>query len=72
LTTIETVIRTVPTSTATKGNAAMFTVTKTFLEGALKGLTIEDRSPVAFTIGKVYGGGWTGSRYRVDACQKEA
>lgn len=49
----------------------MFTVTKTFLEGALKGLTIEDRSPVSFDAGKTYGGGWTGPRYRVTACRKE-
>lgn len=48
----------------------MFIVTKTFLEGACKGLTIEDRSPVSFEVGKSYGGGWTGSRYRVDACRE--
>jgi hypothetical protein len=47
----------------------MFLVTKTFLDGALKGLTIVDRSPVAFVAGRVYGGGWTGSRYRVEACE---
>lgn len=50
----------------------MFTVSKTFLEGALKGLTVQDRSPVAFEVGKTYGGGWSGSRYRVDACSGEA
>lgn len=49
----------------------MFIVTKTFIEGALEGLTIDDRSPVEFEPGKVYGGGWTGSRYRVEACRKE-
>jgi hypothetical protein len=48
----------------------MFIVTKTFLEGALAGLTIDDRSPVPFTAGKVYGGGWLRSRYRVDACRE--
>lgn len=48
----------------------MFNVTKTFLEGALKGLTIVDKSPVSFEVGKTYGGGWTGNRYRVDACEK--
>jgi hypothetical protein len=46
-----------------------YIVTKTFVEGALKGLTIEDRSPVAFTVGKTYGGGWTGPKYRVEACR---
>lgn len=50
----------------------MFIVTKTFIEGTLKGLTIEDRSPVKFEIGKIYGGGWTGSKYRVDGCVKKA
>lgn len=47
----------------------MFIVTKTFVQGTLKGITIEDPSPVSFEIGKQYGGGWTGSRYRVDACR---
>lgn len=47
----------------------MFIVTKTFVEGPCKGLTIDDRSPVAFIPGKCYGGGWTGSRYRVEACR---
>ncbi len=46
----------------------MFIVTKTFVEGNLKGITINDRSPVSFEVGKTYGGGMTGSRYRVDAC----
>ena len=47
-----------------------YIVTKTFIEGALKSLTIEDRSPVSFEVGKVYGGGWSGSRYRVTACRE--
>jgi len=51
------------------GDAPMFNVTKTFLTGNLKGLTIVDRSPVSFEVGKTYGGGWTGPRYRVDACK---
>jgi hypothetical protein len=49
--------------------ARPFIVTQTFLEGALKGLTIDHPSVGEFTPGKVYGGGWTGSRYRVDACR---
>jgi hypothetical protein len=48
----------------------MFNVTKTFLTGNLKGLTIVDRSPVSFEVGKTYGGGWTGPQYRVEACEK--
>jgi hypothetical protein len=47
----------------------MFLVTKTFLDCALKGLTIDDRSPVSFEAGKVYGGGHTGSRYLVTTCK---
>jgi hypothetical protein len=48
----------------------MFIVTKTILDGALKGMTIEDRSPVSFEIGRTYGGGWTGSRFLIIACRK--
>jgi len=47
----------------------MFNVTITFLEGALKGLTIVDRRAISFEVGHTYGGGWTGSRYRVEACE---
>ena len=57
---------------ATKGTLTVFTITQTFLEGALKGLTIDRLSGIPFEVGKTYGGGWTGSRYRVDACRKEA
>lgn len=49
----------------------MFVITKTFVSGPCQGLTIEDRSPVSFEVGKTYGGGWTGSKYRVDAVRKE-
>ena len=45
-----------------------YTVKKTFLEGALKGTTIEEQTTVRFEIGKTYGGGWSGSRYRVAGC----
>jgi hypothetical protein len=51
----------------------MFVVTKLFVEGTLKGVTYEDsRCPVPFEVGCVYGGGWTGPRYRVLACRKAA
>lgn len=48
----------------------MFIITKTFIDGALKGLTIEDRSPVGFTVGLVYGGKWTGGKYRVEKSER--
>lgn len=47
----------------------LFTITQTFLDGALKGLTIDRPSKISFEPGKIYGGGHTGSRYRVDSCQ---
>lgn len=53
------------------GGEAVYIVTKTFVDGPCKDLTIEDRSPVSFEVGKTYGGGWTGSKYRVEACRKE-
>lgn len=43
-----------------------YIIRKQFIEGTLKGLTIEERTTVAgFRPGRVYGGGWTGSRYLV-------
>jgi len=47
-----------------------FTVHKTFLEGALKGMTITEQTDVLFTVGKAYGGGWTGPRYKVIAVEQ--
>lgn len=47
----------------------LFTITQTFIEGALKGLTIDRPSAISFEPGKIYGGGWTGSRYRVESCE---
>lgn len=55
----------------TAGERKMYTVTKTFLEGALKGLTVTEQTSVQFEAGKVYGGGWTGSRYVVNSCVRE-
>lgn len=49
-----------------------FAVGKQFTEGPLKGLTITDDSPVAFEVGKTYGGGWLGSRYVVTSCEERA
>ncbi len=46
-----------------------FTVHKTFLEGALKGVTIQEQTNVIFEAGKTYGGGWTGPRYKVVAIE---
>lgn len=46
-----------------------YTVSKTFLEGALKGMTIKEETSVEFEIGKTYGGGWSGSRYKVTGCE---
>lgn len=46
----------------------IYIVTKTFISGVLKGITIEDKSPVPFEVGKSYGGYGFGSRYRVEAC----
>ena len=43
-------------------------VRKTFLEGVLKGLTIDT---VRFVTGGTYGGGWSGSRYRVTGIDAE-
>ena len=48
-----------------------YKVRKTFLEGTLKGITIEEQSTVRFEIGKNYGGGWSGSRYRVTGIDAE-
>ena len=49
-----------------------FTVHKTFLEGALKGVTIQEQTNVIFEAGRTYGGGWTGPRYRVTAVETNA
>ena len=48
-----------------------YKVRKTFLEGALKCMTIEEQSTVRFEIGRIYGGGWSGSRYKVTAVEVE-
>jgi hypothetical protein len=48
----------------------IYVITKTFIGGVLKGITIEDRSPVSFEVGKTYGGGATGSRYIVNGCRE--
>ncbi len=45
-----------------------YAVHKTFLEGALEGMTITEQTTVRFEAGKTYGGGWSGSRYRVTGC----
>jgi hypothetical protein len=53
--------------------AVSFVVTKQFVSGALKGLTIEDRSPVAFEVGKTYTCcGSRLTRYQVIACREVA
>ena len=47
-----------------------YEVSKLFLDGGLKGMTIKDKSPVPFEVGSVYGGGYCGSRYRVMDCKE--
>ena len=47
-----------------------YEVSKLFLEGSLKGMTIKDKSPVPFEVGSVYGGSYRGSRYRVMDCKE--
>ena len=47
----------------------IYTVHKTFLEGALKGTAVQEQTSVIFTVGKIYGGGWTGPRYKVVAVE---
>ena len=47
-----------------------YSVKKLFIEGALKGMEIPDKSPVPFEVGSVYGGGYCGSRYRVMDCKE--
>ena len=42
---------------------------KSFLEGVLKDLTIEEQTTVRFENGRIYGGGWSGSRYKVTAVE---
>ena len=46
-----------------------YKVCKSFLEGALKGMTIEEQTTVQFETGRIYGGGWSGSRYKVTAVE---
>ena len=46
-----------------------YAVHKTFLEGALKSMTITEHTSVRFEAGRIYGGGWAGSRYRVTAVE---
>jgi hypothetical protein len=48
-----------------------FTVHKTFLEGAIKGMIIAEQTDVLFTVDKTYGGGWTGPRYKVTAFEPQ-
>jgi hypothetical protein len=56
-------------TTKVKGTAMRYTVHKLFIDGTLKGLTyVERQCPVSFEVGKIYGGGWTGPKYRVTAC----
>ena len=47
----------------------IYTIHKTFLEGALKSMTITEHTSVRFEAGKTYGGGWTGPRYKVTAVE---
>lgn len=48
-----------------------YLVTKEFVSGVLKGITIDDPyCPVPFEVGKKYGGGITGDRYIVRACRE--
>ena len=47
-----------------------YIVTKEFVEGNLKGIIIEERTTVFFRASnKIYGGGWTGPKYRVLNCR---
>ena len=47
----------------------IYTIHKTFLEGALKSMTITEHTSVRFEAGRIYGGGWTGPRYKVTAVE---
>lgn len=47
-----------------------FEITKKFTTGLLKGMTIEDTSPVPFTIGKIYKGLRGSGNYLVLDCKK--
>lgn len=47
-----------------------YIVTIKFIDGNLKGLTIDDKRTIAFEVGKTYGGGWTGPRYKVLNCRE--
>jgi hypothetical protein len=47
----------------------IYTVHKTFLDGTLKGMAITEQTSVSFQLGKTYGGGWTGPRYKVTAVE---
>ena len=44
---------------------------KSFLEGVLKDLTIEEQTTVRFENGGTYGGGWSGSRHKVTGIDAE-
>jgi hypothetical protein len=47
----------------------IYTVHKTFLDGTLKGMAITEQTSVSFQLGKTYGGGWTGPRYKITAVE---
>lgn len=47
----------------------MFKVTKVFLKGILKGLTIVETTSVKFTVGKTYKACIGSSVYKVTACE---
>lgn len=49
-----------------------FDVTKRFTSGLLEGLTIVDRSPVAFPVGREFKACGTSARFVVEACVEVA
>ena len=49
-------------------NTKFYSVTKTFVSGLLKGITITETTPVKFEIGKVYKACAGSSDYRIDNC----
>lgn len=47
-----------------------YRITKLFTSGTLEGMTITETTSVRFTVGKIYGGGWTGPRYKVTKIER--
>lgn len=52
--------------------AVQYSVKKLFLEGALKGMEIADKSPVEFEVGSVYGLQTVGGRAKMSVTTKKS